>query len=303
MVSPETLNATEVEIVDAPVRQSAQWDYKVEQQPLFANGIETRFFANVRTDTGEAFGIVTDRYKVMQNSELLGSIEETFQSRGLGKSVRKVMVTQGGARVHANYRFDDIGFKVGNQDIVFNLRVQNSFDGSLRVALAVGLFRLICSNGAVAPLDAINLTKKHTDALSLEFAGGAVDNAIENFHRTAPMLEAMARTRLTDIEGHKVLNGLVIRKEISERQSDEIREIWNAPTHREDSERNLYNLWNATTQHLTHTVSGKKFELADRINRNVTQTLGRSALAGNISSLMVDALAPRKPRTPRINLN
>ena len=303
MVSPETLNATEVEIADAPVRQSANWDFTVQQQPLFANGVETRFFANVRQDTGEAFGIVTDRYSVMQNRDLLGNIEDIIKARGLGEVKRKVMVTGGGARLHANYLFNNIGFKIGNQDIVFNLKVQNSHDGSLRVALAVGLFRLICSNGAVAPLDAINLTKKHTDALSLEFAGGAIDNAIENFHRTAPMLEAMYRTRLSGDEGHRVLNGLVVRKELSERQSDEVREIWNAPTHREDSERNLYNLWNATTQHLTHTVAGKKFELAERINRTVTQTLGRSAMAGNISELMVKELAPRKPRTHRITLN
>lgn len=297
------MNITEIEneISD----QTSKFDYKVEQTPLFANGKQTRFRGNVRTDTGECLGVVTEQYTVMQNEDLFGSVEELFKSRNLGVFKRQEIVTGGGSRVRGVYTFSEQGLKVQKDDIIFKLTIQNSFDGSLRVAFKAGMMRLVCLNGATTPLGGLmNLTKKHTDALSLDFAGEALDACLENFHRSGDRLDAMARKNITQVEGRKLLNGLVKAKAISERQSNEVEQVWNNPSYREDEARTVYNLWNAVTQTTTR-VAGNRFELADRIESEVTHRLVDVSMRGDLDSLMVDALAPRKPRQSRnaINLN
>jgi hypothetical protein len=294
-----------LEIENEVADQNSKFDYKVEQTPLFANGKQTRFRGNVRTDTGECLGVVTEQYSLMQNEDLFGSVEELFKNRNLGVFKRREIVTGGGSRVRGIYTFSEQGIKVQKDDILFQLTIQNSFDGSLRVAFKAGLFRLVCSNGATSPVGGlVNLTKKHTDALSLDFAGEALDACLANFNRSADRLDAMARKNISQVEGRKLLNGLVKAKAISERQSNEVEQVWNNPTYREDESRTVYNLWNAVTQTTTR-VAGNRFELADRIETEVTNRLVDVSMRGDLESLMVDALAPRKPRQSRntINLN
>ncbi len=294
-----------LEIENEVADQTSKFDYKVEQTPLFANGKQTRFRGNVRTDTGECLGVVTEQYSVMQNEDLFGSVEELFKNRNLGVFKRREIVTGGGSRVRGIYTFSEQGIKVQKDDILFQLTIQNSFDGSLRVAFKAGLFRLVCSNGATSPVGGlVNLTKKHTDALSLDFAGEALDACLANFNRSADRLDAMARKNISQVEGRKLLNGLVKAKAISERQSNEVEQVWNNPSYREDEARTVYNLWNAVTQTTTR-VAGNRFELADRIETEVTNRLVDVSMRGDLESLMVDALAPRKPRQSRnaINLN
>ena len=46
----------------------AKLDWTVEQFPVYANGNPIQdVFANVRSDTNEALGIVRNRYKIIQN--------------------------------------------------------------------------------------------------------------------------------------------------------------------------------------------------------------------------------------------
>lgn len=266
--------------------------YQVEQVRLhLPDGTETPFFGNVRKDTGECLKAVTERYSIIQNETLIGRAEEIFKSKGMNFT-RHVDITQGGARMFANYTFENIAMKVQKDDFKFKLSVRNSFDGSMKVSLVVGLFRVICSNGATVMENGIDLMRKHTSSLDIEFASGAVDNAIALFQRQYESLDIMARQKLNQQEGHFLLNGLVKRSILADRVADKVREIWEKPTYEEDRQRSVYNLWNATTQHLTHDVAGGrgKVELATRLNTDVTRTLMEASRSGRISDLFVKEL-------------
>jgi hypothetical protein len=52
--------------------------------------------------------------------------------------------------------------------------------------------------------------------------------------------------------------------------------VWDSPSFGEDQGRNLYNLYNATTEHLTREVQPTRFEYANRVNRNVLTNLSRA---------------------------
>ena len=278
-----------IEIAEIEPKVTNDPFYTVKQERLhLPDGTETPFFGNVRVDTGACIKAVTERYNIIQNADLIERAESIFQSKGMDFK-RKVDVTQGGARMFANYTFSNIGLKVQKDDFKFRLTVRNSFDGSMKVSLVVGLLRCVCDNGAMIQEAGFDLMRKHTASLDIEFASGAVDNAVALFNRQYEALDTMSRTKLSQQEGHQVLNGLVKRNVLADRIADKVREIWEKPTYEDDRQRSVYNLWNATTQHLTHDVAGsrQKVELATRLNTDVTRTLIDFTRQGRIADLFV----------------
>jgi hypothetical protein len=283
----------DLEIIDTNL------DFSVIQEPLtLPDGTPTEYFANRRTDNGAVLGVVTSQYRPMQNRDLFAFAEDLFKNKGHRFINAGATVLKGGAQVRAKYRFPDLAIRVAGQEHQFQLMVQNSFDGSLKVSFDLGLFRMLCSNGMKIPAfagSAVSLMKKHTESMSLAFASDAFDFSLKSFNNSVEVYENFVRQRLTQVEGHKVLNGLVTRKAMAERMAESVREIWDKPTHKEDESRNLFNLYNAVTQHLTHEVAPKRFTLSERVSVAVTDELTNAHRKG-ISSLFVDSLAPRKPR-------
>ena len=56
-----------------------------------------------------------------------------------------------------------------------------------------------------------------------------------------------------------------------------VAKIWNEPSFEEDKTRNLSNLNNAVTQHLTDEVEETRFEYANRMSSQVLKAFERSA--------------------------
>jgi hypothetical protein len=276
----------------ATERQTDKFDYKVETVRLHTpDGQETQFFGNRRTDTGAVLGAVTDRYEVIQNEELFATAESLFASKGLTNFQRKAFVTHDGARARAVYNFPTVGVTLNRGDLILRLTVQNSFDGSLPASFKAGMFRLICSNGmATATSKAIGFTRKHTSAIHPDFIANSFDQAVAQFHNSVPLLQRMVNTAVSTKDGARVLQGLVNRKVVSDRMAEGIKAVWENPSYEEDRERNLYNLYNAATQHLTHNVESKRFELAERANENILGAFSRAFRDGGVEALMATSL-------------
>jgi len=271
-------------------RVSSAHDYEVECVPLFTEHGPTRFFGTRRRDTGEIFATVTSAYEVLQNRMLVEAAEDTFRAKGMSGWKRKVVVTYGGARCYVIYDFPSIGSRVAGQDLTFRLKIQNSFDGTIRASFAIGLFRLICSNGLAMPIGTLNLTQKHIAALEIDFVGRTVEQALKAFFDALPFFESMASIRVSQDAGKAILRGLAARNVLSRRQAEGMVSIWENPRHEEDRARTLWNLYNAATQHLTHEVAGAiakpRYELAERCTRVITQAFIDAARRGQVDSLM-----------------
>jgi hypothetical protein len=274
-------------------RVSAAYDYEVECAPLFSDHGPTRFFGTRRKDTGEIFATVTSAYEVLQNRQLVEAAEAAFRTKGMTGWKRKVVVTYGGARCYVIYDFPGIGGKVAGQDLTFRLKIQNSFDGTIRASFVVGLFRLICSNGLAMPVGTLNLTQKHTTALEIDFVGRTVEQALKAFFDALPFFESMTAIRVSQDEGKAIVQGFGERHLLGRRQADAIVRIWEHPRHEEDRARTLWNLYNAVTQHLTHDVASTakkpRYELAERSTRIITHALVAATQQGR-----VDLLLPKK---------
>lgn len=145
-------------------------DWEVTQKPL--QTVEevpvplTGYWANVRVQDNEPLGIVTDRYRVIQNSEAFGFVDSligegvTFQQAGQFQNGRKVWVL---AKLPDRYVLAD---EAVSPYVVFI----TSHDGSSSVKVAMTPVRVICCNMINLALRRASRTwsAQHTGDISLK---------------------------------------------------------------------------------------------------------------------------------------
>ena len=269
--------------------QSTNWDFQVDNvaAPYFEYDdvtVNPNHFLNVRRDTGEVLGVTSKRYGVVQNRELVGVAEDAFnKSSDLGDFDRSVIVTGSGERLFATYDFKNRKrkLKVGDE-VGMRLTLQNSFDTTLRLSFAVGALRLICTNGMATMERDVDMSSKHNSNVNVGFLADAVRVAVDRFEIACKAFDKLSEVQFDHDKGFNILNRLAKSKAISDRQSSKIAAIWASPDYKEDEDRSLWNLYNATTQYLSREVEGKRFELSGRVNRNVLKNLSRIAKSGDI---------------------
>ena len=262
--------------------QTSDYDFTVEQVPLFDDkGRRTGFYGNQRTDTGVVLGVTSERYGIQNNAPLLERAEDAFEDQDLGDFNRKVIITGEGQRMRAIYDFEnEIKERKRGDNLGLRLTVQNSFDRSLRVSFAMGMLRLVCTNGMTTLEKEQSMTKKHSTGNDLDFLGEALEKAIKSWDKALLTYSNLENIELTQREGLNALQNLIKGGALSERMATEISNIWKNPTYAEDTNRNLYSLYNAVTEHLTREVEDTRFELAERVNQKVLKRLDQAARSG-----------------------
>ena len=274
------------------------YDFTVKQVevPHPTKGGKSGYFMNVREDNDEILGWTTERYGIVQHRDILGKSDEAFEKRGI-EVERKVIVTEGGAKMRAQYDLKGDLFqadipKVGDT-VAYRLTAQNSFDRSLRISYALGLVRLVCTNGMTTTEKEVEIVKKHSTNVNIGdiITEDALDSALARLKNGLNVYSRLADVSLEQEQGLTILQNLTNGKVISEKLRESIAKIWNDPTHDEDKGRNLYNLNNAITQHLTHDVADTRFEYANRVTNNV---LKRFDLASRNSKRLEKLWTPQK---------
>ena len=260
------------------------YDYRVKQVevPHPTKGGKSGYFMNVREDNDEILGWTSDRYGLVNNMDLLDKADSAFEARGIDVT-RKVIVTEGGAKMRAQYDLSGDMFRaevpqVGDT-MAYRLTAQNSFDRSLRISFALGLVRLICTNGMTTMEKEVEMVKKHSRQVNIGdiISDDALDRALAKLGDSVNVFGRLAQVELEQEQGLNILQNLANGKVISEKVRESIAHIWNNPTHDEDKGRNLYNLNNAVTQHLTHDVADERFEYANRVTSNVLKRFDMAA--------------------------
>ena len=252
------------------------YDFTVRQVevPHPTLGGKSGYFMNVREDNDDILGWTTDRYGLVQHRDVIKKSDDAFKARGIDVD-RKIIVTEGGAKMRAQYDLKGDLFKaqvpkVGDT-VAYRLTAQNSMDRSLRISYVLGLVRLICTNGMTTTEKEVDMVKKHSKQLNIAdlITDAALDSALAKLKDSVTVYGRLAQTELTEQQGLNILKTLTQGKILSEKLREEIAKIWVNPTHDEDAARNLYNLNNAVTQHVTHEVADTRFEYANRVTTNV----------------------------------
>jgi hypothetical protein len=274
------------------------YDFTVKQVevPHPTKGGKSGYFMNVREDNDDILGWTTERYGIVQHRDILHKSDEAFEKRGI-EVERKVIVTEGGAKMRAQYDLKGDLFKADipkvGDTVGYRLTAQNSFDRSLRISYALGLVRLVCTNGMTTTEREIEMVKKHSTNVNIGdiITEDALDSALAKLKLGLNVYTRLADVVLEQEQGLSILQNLTNGKVISEKLREAIAKIWNDPTHEEDKGRNLYNLNNAITQHLTHDVADTRFEYANRVTNSV---LKRFDLASRNPARLKKLWTPQK---------
>lgn len=137
-----------VRVAQAPTAKDALrlagLDWKVEQVPLYTPSGELAegYKANVRDSDRKVLGVVTDRYKIIQNEEAFAFTDEL-----LGEGVRYETAGSllGGKKVWMLARLPQ-EYIIGGERISPYLVFSNTHDGSGAVKVAVTPVRVVCNN-------------------------------------------------------------------------------------------------------------------------------------------------------------
>lgn len=154
-VRTEPWHGLGTKVMEAPTSkdalQLAELDWQVIQEPVFTAQEEliSGYKANVRNSDRQILGVVTDRYKVVQNDEAFA-----FTDSLLGEGVRYETAgsLQNGRKVWLLARMPR-DYIIAGEKISPYLVFSNTHDGSGAVRVAVTPIRVVCNNTLNLALD------------------------------------------------------------------------------------------------------------------------------------------------------
>ena len=274
---------------------SEKYDYEVEQLPLYDHKQrpvvvgKSPIFGNFRTDTGVCLGTSTKQYEIVNNGLVVEKVEEALRDSNLGEFKSKKLATRDGARFYGVYDFPRQQEEVSVGDVVsMRLTLNNSFDRSCGLSWSLGLLRLVCSNGMVSVVNDTSLSQRHSTRLSFDSITESLNECMDKYRESVNVFKKMKEFELSK-EGELILDNLAIRKVLSESLKDSITPIWTNKSFRVESghnnvahDRNMYNLYNAATQHLTSgknrkSVQADRYEYASKVNESILKKLTKAA--------------------------
>jgi hypothetical protein len=146
---------------------SAKTDFDAVAEPIYMANHETgramKIGADIgrvirRTDSGDALGVVGQRYGIAPNRPLFDMIceaaENTLPRHALQDIELKEFASHGGQYTRFELCFPGLGADIrqlsgASTQLKFRVGVANSFNGSGSVRLMAGAYDLVCTNGMV----------------------------------------------------------------------------------------------------------------------------------------------------------
>ncbi len=263
---------------------SGNYDFPVVMEQLQTqDGSDAGFWGTRRTDTGQVLGVTSDKYGLLLNSTLVDSIESVLTDKGLDYT-KEVRVARDGATMYATYDLPGKNIAVPGVGDTVGMRItgRNSYDRSCFAGLDLAALREVCTNGMKALRSTYTFNQKHSSKLDLSGVSRAIDSALTAFDTIGEDYGLLAETKIDNTIGDFILKNLRDSKVLSNSLREEISKIWINPTYKEDEARNLYNLYNAATQHLTSgknrtAVQNDRYEYASKVNETILKKLTKAA--------------------------
>lgn len=254
------------QVQEAPTSEKALWlaglDWKVLQKDVYTEGrVKVQGYkANVRDTDGQVLGVVTDRYKVIQNSEAFAFTDALFgegvryETAGSLSEGRKVWLL---ARLPKEYI-------ISGERISPYLVFSNTHDGSGAVRVAITPIRVVCNNTLNL---ALNTAKRcwsmiHTGDIKgkIKEAKDTLLFADEYMENLGKEFEALRLIKVSDEQVREYINLLLpmetdptpIQVKNTERlRKDMARRYFDAPDLM-DVGNNAYRFINAVSDFATH---------------------------------------------------
>jgi hypothetical protein len=217
--------------------------------------------AVVREDTGQVLALVSDRYALVPHQRILELVEDAITPLDCGPVPRGIYVDKQGARMRALFKFPTLAQPaLGNDSLCPCLRIQNTYDGSSRIAIHIGAFRFVCTNLAVGGggVFAGGFVAVHAGEVPITEVTKQLTGYLEGFEQIVELYRRWAVTDAAPETLERLLGtlpkrpGTALRQELASSPADT---VWDA--------------YNRATHYATHRMRSYRtaFDLLARINR------------------------------------
>lgn len=255
-----------IRVAEAPSSEEALrlagLDWQVKQEPVYTDTGEaiSGYKANIRDRDRRVLGVVTDRYKIIQNKEAFA-----FTNALLGKGVRYETAgsLQGGRRVWLLARLPK-EYIISGEQVSPYLVFSNTHDGSGAVKVALTPVRVVCCNTLNLALD----TAKRSWSM---IHTGNIRDKLQEAEDTLFMAEAymmqlgkefgnLQRQKITDRQVAEYIEMLLpLEKDATAIQNKNITKLREDMAHRyydapdlQGTGKNAYRFLNAVSDFATH---------------------------------------------------
>lgn len=221
--------------------------------------------AVIRIDTKQPIGLVSDKYELLKHDQVIKGFREALSKT---KTTEKISLARDGAQMFATYTMSAMKFEVRKGDMVsLQLFVKNSYDGSNALQIALGAFRLVCSNGMVIGKRFFSFSQKHIGSkgnVEAEKLNAIIAQLSDSFKAVLPHMQQMARAKLaTDPE--KLFDQKKVR--IPSYLLDIARAEYIA-----DKEKTVWSYYNSLTSSITHSIKKESAQASLKYGKVVWDT-------------------------------
>ena len=253
-------------VEEAPTSENAiriaRLDWTVDQFPVFANGNEIPgYFANVRSDTNEALGVVRNRYKIVQNTEAFDFVDGIVANKHLECRYETAGSLFNGRRIF-------LLVKLPNKDLLGDLVENylfftNSHDGSSALTAGITNVRVVCNNTLQMALEGASRIWRCRHTTNIE---GKKQQAKEALGMAVKYMEGMEKTawrmaskkineeaffrKLFEVDGHK--------DDSKEKMIERIHIIYNEKDDLQNFKGTAWGMYNAVADFVSNTEPLRK---------------------------------------------
>lgn len=242
-------------------------DWKVIQLPLFTeSGNVDGYKANIRNTDNQVLGVVTDRYKVIQNTEAFAFTDELL---GAGVRYETAGSLQGGRKVWLLAKLPK-EFIIAGERISPYLVFSNTHDGSGAVRVAITPVRVCCNNTLNLALDtaARSFSMIHTGDIKgkVKEAKETLFMADKYMENLGNEFEKLRKQKITDQKVKEYIElllpvekdaGAITIKNIKRLREDMATRYFDAPDLK-DIGNNAYRFINAVSDFATHAEPARR---------------------------------------------
>lgn len=201
----------------------AKLDWDVIQLPVYAQGdIQCAgYWANVRSDTNEALGIVKDRYKVLQNREAFSFVDDIMSEGGGDVRYETAGSLYNGRRVFMVTRLPNM--TIAGDAVENYLFFTTSHDGSGSFMAGISNVRVVCNNTLQLAMKTATRSWKcrHTESIQgkRDEAKQSLGLAVKYMGESKALAEEMARKLINE---EQFFRNLFDKSNYKEKNSEEL---------------------------------------------------------------------------------
>jgi len=214
---------------------------------------------------------ISKRYAFVSHQRILDLVEGALAPLDVGPAPRGIYVDRAGARMRALYKFPALAEPVTRGDEICPcLKIQNTYDGTSRIAVHIGAFRFVCTNLAVGGggVFAGGFMSVHAGEIPLEEVAAQLAQYLKEFAAIVRLYRSWSTRRL-ELEPLAAILAALPRR-AREAIAGEI-EATHAAT--------VYAAYGVATDYATHKTRSHRtaFELLGRVNRGFQEAFAPEA--------------------------